>query len=131
MKKALKEPHKERDDEARLKAASLLQEGTVVGVLGLRKLESHLEPYLFTTPGELEKLDTSGKYAIAMVARRLLQKWSSGDLAVVAHGCDERHLIELAKRGRPRPRQSRGHRARLHQGRGKGMPLREALPATR
>jgi len=99
LKKALKEPQKERDDEARLKAASLLQEGTVVGVLGTRKLESHLEPYLFTSPGELERLDSSGKYAIAIVARRLLQQWSSGDLAVIAHGCDERHLIELAKRG--------------------------------
>jgi ferredoxin len=88
-----------RKQRVRDSAALLLGSGGVSGVLGLRRVADHVEPYLFTTVDELENLSVSGKYAIAGVARRLMLAWNDEALGVVARGCDERHLIELAKRG--------------------------------
>jgi ferredoxin len=89
---------KDREQEAREIASRLLCEGTIEGVLGLRKLQNHVEPYLFTNLKELEDLNISGRYAIAGVAQHLLTRWEEGKLGVIARGCDERHLIELSKK---------------------------------
>jgi formate dehydrogenase subunit beta len=88
-----------REEKAREVSIQSLTNGDVVGILGLRRVEEHVEPYLFTTVEELRDLTTSGKYSVVGVAHRLLTKWNEGNLAVVVKGCDERHFIELAKRG--------------------------------
>jgi len=80
-------------------ALDYLSEGGYSGVLALRRVEDHVEPYLFTSPNELDSLSISGRYPIAGVARRLFERWPEEKLVVVVRGCDERHMIELAKKG--------------------------------
>lgn len=93
-----KDLEKKREERAREIAVQLLESGKVDGVLGLHRIQDHVEPYLFTTAEELEDLNISGRYAIAGVAQRLLQRWEEGKLGVIARGCDERHFIELSKK---------------------------------
>ncbi len=89
---------RQRLENAREIARTLLESGEVVGVLGLRRTESHVEPYLFTSSEELDDLNISGRYAIARVAENLLRRWENGNIGIIIRGCDERHLIELSKK---------------------------------
>ena len=88
-----------RKRELRDSAGLLIGSGQVAGVLGLRRVSDHVEPYFFRTVEQLENLSVSGKYPIAGVARRLMVRWPDEALGIVARGCDERHLIELVKKG--------------------------------
>ncbi len=90
---------KQREETIRGIARALLESASVEGVLALRRVKEHVEPFLFTKPEELEELSLSGHYTIASVARRMCELWPQARLAVVVRGCDERHLIELAKKG--------------------------------
>lgn len=89
----------DRTEKARELAASLLMTDSVQGVLALLEIRDHVVPHLFTSREELSGLTVDGHYAIAGVAERLLERWAQGNIAVMARGCDERHLIELAKKG--------------------------------
>jgi formate dehydrogenase subunit beta len=86
------------EEQARRISLEVLSGGEVDGVLALLEIRDHVVPHLFTDVEDLEGLSVSGKYPIAGVAERLLQRWESGKIAVIARGCDERHLIELAKK---------------------------------
>ncbi len=90
---------KQKETTIREIARKMLQSGSVEGVLALRRVKEHVEPFLFTKPEELDELSLSGHYTIASVARRMGVLWPKARLAVVVRGCDERHLIELAKKG--------------------------------
>lgn len=87
-----------REEQARQIAGRLLADGSVDGVLALLHIRDHVVPHLFTSQEELGHLNISGHYPVAGVAERLLRKWDRGRIAVMARGCDERHLIELAKK---------------------------------
>ena len=84
-------------EKARVIAADLLESGAVDGILGLRRAEDHVEPYLFAKADDVSELDITGSYPVAGVVRRLLEMGNGETLGVIARGCDERHLIELAK----------------------------------
>lgn len=88
----------QREELARRIANRLLGDGVVGGVLALLKIRDHVVPHLFTEQEELAGINISGHYPIAGVAERLLKRWDRGRIAVIARGCDERHLIELAKK---------------------------------
>ena len=79
----------------------------------MRGKNGHVAPYLFTETGELESLAISShtgeiisRYFPSSRSQRykksilylLEQKYPSAKIGVVARGCDERALIELAKR---------------------------------
>jgi formate dehydrogenase (coenzyme F420) beta subunit len=87
-----------REEQARRVSRELLESGEVGGVLALLHIRDHVVPHLFTEAAELEDLSVSGHYPVAGVAERLLRRWDEGKIAVIARGCDERHLIEMAKK---------------------------------
>ncbi len=77
----------------------MLESGKVEGVLALRRVREHVEPFLFSRTDELEGLSLNGHYTIASVVHRMSLLWPQARMAVVVRGCDERHLIELSKKG--------------------------------
>jgi|NGEPerStandDraft_9_1074522.scaffolds.fasta_scaffold02693_2 formate dehydrogenase (coenzyme F420) beta subunit len=87
-----------REQQARRIARELIASGGMDGILGLLEIRDHQVPHLFTEVDELEGLDVSGRYPIAAIAERLLLKFETGRIGVIARGCDERHLIELEKK---------------------------------
>jgi len=87
-------------EEIRNKARELLEKKDADGVLGLRRgEEAVVAPHVFREPGEIDRLVTEPKWPLAKTAMRILQS-SPRDfrLAVVVRGCDDRALVELAKR---------------------------------
>ena len=84
----------------REKAETLLAAGQVGGVLGLgRDRFGVVQPRLFRSPGEAASLEIEPKWNLAKLALQLLRTEEGGfRLAVVCRGCDERALLELAKR---------------------------------
>lgn len=70
----------------------------IKGVLGLRKIHSNVQPYFFTDIEELKDIALSPKYPIAKIVKKLQQRYPDKKFGVVVRGCDERALIELAKR---------------------------------
>ena len=87
-----------KEEQARKISRELIAGGKVDGVLALLEIRDHVVPHLFTEEKELEGLSVSGRYPVAGVAERLLHRWEDGKIAVIARGCDERHLIELGKK---------------------------------
>jgi formate dehydrogenase subunit beta len=93
-------------EEVRELAGNWLESGRVDAVLGLRELDGRVAPHLFTDAGELDGLVLSPEYHIVYtcgqhrktVPRLLERENPGGKIGVVARGCDERALIELAKR---------------------------------
>jgi len=100
-------------DEVRRLAKKWLESGKVDAILGLRKKNSHVAPYLFTETSELDSLVISSpsgeiipRYFTASKSQRykknilylLEQKYPKAKIGVVVRGCDEKALIELAKR---------------------------------
>lgn len=92
------EEQNDRQEQARRVSRELLESGKVGGVLALLHIRDHVVPHLFTTKEELEDLSVSGHYPVAGVAERLLRRWENDKIAVIARGCDERHLIEMEKK---------------------------------
>ena len=83
------------EEQVRQIAVSLLREGKVAGVVGLKREHGQVGPHVFTVASELEHFVLLPKYAVSKLAIRLAPK--NRRLAIVARGCDERTLIELAK----------------------------------
>jgi ferredoxin len=86
--------------EIRIMSRELLERREVDGVLGLRQGEySIVEPHVFRDPEEIPLLVTEPKWPLAKMAMKVLRDAPEGfRLAVVARGCDDRALVELAKR---------------------------------
>ncbi|MGA9348537.1 MAG: 4Fe-4S binding protein [Anaerolineae bacterium] len=91
------EAHEILAEEVREIAGRLLLDGEVAGVLGLRCEHGHVAPHLFTTADSLTALALEPRYPLALVCRTILSRFPEGRLGVVARGCDERALIEMAK----------------------------------
>jgi len=71
------------------------------GVLGLKKNPVGAAPFLFRAAGQSADLDglvLDPRYPMALVLDRLLDSFPDARFGVVARGCDEWALIELAKR---------------------------------
>jgi len=93
-------------EEVRKLSNEWLETGKVDAILGLKEEDGHIAPHLFTKADELDSLVTSPKYPLLNTFRPLkrnilylIQKnHRNAKIGVVARGCDERALIELAKR---------------------------------
>jgi ferredoxin len=79
----------------------LLDSGRVDGVLALRQSGPATVPHLFLPGAELDDLALWPKYYLPKIADMLLSQCRNpldcGTLGMVARGCEERGLIELAK----------------------------------
>ena len=100
-------------EEVRQSAKKWLESKKVDAILGLKENNGHVSPYLFTKTEELDSLVISSntnevipRYFPSSKSQRykkniialLEQKYPNAKIGVVARGCDERALIELAKR---------------------------------
>ncbi|OQY25854.1 MAG: hypothetical protein B6I34_01305 [Anaerolineaceae bacterium 4572_32.1] len=68
------------------------------GVLALRADHGGAAPHLFEPGDDLGDLVTEPRYPMSLILDTLGDAWPEARLGVVARGCDERGLIELAKR---------------------------------
>jgi len=68
------------------------------GVLALRADHGGAAPHLFLPGDDLADLVVTPRYPMALTLDMLLDAWPEARLGVVARGCDERAVIELAKR---------------------------------
>lgn len=84
-----------------------LEDKEVDVIFGLKEQDGYIAPYLFTDASELGNLTISTQCRLCYTCRpskenilSLMQrKEPNTKIGVVARGCDERALIELAKRG--------------------------------
>ncbi len=72
--------------------------GDVEGVLALRRTSGHVAPHLFREKDELDELAVSPKYPLPGTLRLIQAQHPEARLAIVCRGCEERGLIEMAKR---------------------------------
>ncbi len=77
--------------------SGLLIDKQVGGVVGLFSNHNHVGPFLFTSIDELSGLVLEPRYPLALDCRTIFSNFSGGRLGVIARGCDERALIEMAK----------------------------------
>lgn len=85
-------------EEVKAKVKALLDKDDIKGVLGLKMLHSHVQPHLFSNEEELKDLTLNPKYSLPKIVKLLQRKYPNEKIGVVARGCDERGMIELAKR---------------------------------
>jgi len=79
----------------------------VDAVFGLKEQGGYIAPYLFTDANELDNLTLSTDYRLCYTCRpskeNILSLMQRGEpnikIGIIARGCEERALIELAKRG--------------------------------
>ncbi len=76
--------------------AELLDE--VEGVIALRNISGHVAPHLFRDKEELEELAIYPKYSMPAILRLIQTAHPEAKLGMVCRGCEERGLIEMAKR---------------------------------
>lgn len=70
----------------------------VDGVVALRNTSGHVAPHLFRGRQELEELAVSPKYPLPTTLRLIQAAHPEARLGIVCRGCEERGLIEMAKR---------------------------------
>lgn len=88
----------ERLKELRNEIVKILPE--VGGVLALRHHRHFTSPHLFKIAGNLDSLTIDQKYPLPSIVKKLQEEYPGETLAVVCRGCEERGLIEMAKRSR-------------------------------
>jgi formate dehydrogenase subunit beta len=71
---------------------------TTDGVLALRNTSGQVAPYLFLERQELDELALSPKYPLPGVLRLIQSEHPEAQLGIVCRGCEERGLVEMAKR---------------------------------
>ncbi len=79
-------------------ASQLLVNGQVDSVLGLGEQHGDVGPCLFQSEDDLASLVLEPRYPLANVYKLIQTRFPNGRLGVVVRGCDERALIEMAKR---------------------------------
>ena len=72
--------------------------GKLDGVIALRKTSGQVAPHLFTKEEELDDLALSPKYPTPSILRLIQTAHPEAKLAIVCRGCEERGLVEMAKR---------------------------------
>jgi len=73
------------------------------GVVGLRQTDAAVAPYLFREGDDLSLMVLEPRYPLSSVISFLQKQFPEGRFGVVARGCDERALIEMAKRNQVDP----------------------------
>jgi formate dehydrogenase subunit beta len=68
------------------------------GVLALRETSGYVAPHLFREQDELDDLAISPKYPLPATLRLIQTAHPQAKLGIVCRGCEERGLIEMAKR---------------------------------
>lgn len=89
-------------EQLRSVVRQLLGKGEVEGVLALKKGNCGIAPHLFKKGDDLSTLTLDTGYPLALVCKTIHSHRPDAKLGVVARGCDERALIELAKRNQVR-----------------------------
>jgi formate dehydrogenase subunit beta len=74
----------------------LLEE--VEGVVALRTTSGQVAPHFFRDPEELDELAISPRYPLPATLRLIQTAHPEAKLGIVCRGCEERGLIEMAKR---------------------------------
>jgi len=88
-------------------AKKWLADKEVDAIFGLKEQDGYIAPHLFTDANELDNLVLSNQHRICYTCRpskenilSLMQgREPNTKIGIVARGCDERALLELAKRG--------------------------------
>lgn len=70
----------------------------VDGVIALGNTSGHVAPRLFQERDEVDELAVSPKYPLPAILRLIQTAHPEAKLGVVCRGCEERGLIEMAKR---------------------------------
>jgi formate dehydrogenase subunit beta len=83
-------------DQLRQVIAERLPE--LAGVVALRKSSEGVAPHLYRRGDDLSELEIAPRYPLMTVVSRLQKAFPAVRLGVVARGCDERALVEMAKR---------------------------------
>ena len=73
------------------------------GVVGLRQTGADVAPYLFREGDDLLQMVLEPRYPLASVVSFLQKQYPQARFGIVARGCDERALIEMAKRNQIDP----------------------------
>ena len=85
-------------EEVKTKVKALLDSKDVKGVLGLAMIHSHVQPYFFIKGEELKDMVLNPKYSMPKIVKMLQEHYPKVKFGIVARGCDEKGMIELAKR---------------------------------
>jgi ferredoxin len=86
-------------DKVRQIIGDLLSSGKAEAVLSLADVHGNVQPYLYKKSADMDNLALWPKYSMAPIIQSIQAKDADIKLAVVARGCDDRALVELAKRG--------------------------------
>jgi ferredoxin len=81
-------------DEIRAVVASQLE--ALDGVVALAEQDGRVVPHLFVRGEDLRSLALEPRYPLALVAREIAKRHPEARLGMVARGCQERALVELA-----------------------------------
>ena len=82
--------------EIRARVAEILKE--IDGVVGIRKTETGVAPYLFIQGDNLDELVMGPRYPVSKTASNLQKRFKEANIGIIARGCDVRALVEMAKR---------------------------------
>jgi ferredoxin len=85
-------------EEARRVVGDVLAKGEVDGVLCLREADGAVGPHYYKEGDDLADLVLTPKYALPLVLRWFHQHSPDTGVGAVLRGCEERALVELAKR---------------------------------
>lgn len=85
-------------DKVRQIISDLLDKGEVDAVLALANEHGNVQPYLYKKGDILDNLALWPKYSMGPIVQSIQDTDPALKLAVVARGCDDRALVELAKR---------------------------------
>ena len=80
----------------RVREAVVARLETLDGVIALAEEHANVAPQLFTSEDDLTNLVLEPRYPLALTVHHLLKRHPEARLGVVARGCDERSLVELA-----------------------------------
>jgi formate dehydrogenase (coenzyme F420) beta subunit len=86
-------------DKVRQLVVDLLDSGRADAVLALANVHANVQPYLYKKGDSLDSLALWPKYSMGPILKSIQAAQPDMKLAVVARGCDDRALVELAKRG--------------------------------
>jgi ferredoxin len=87
------------EDKIRIISRELLESGRITGLLALISDKAGARPGFLQSPEEVSSLVLEPTYLLAPLVRALQAMDSKATLGIVARGCDERALVELAKAG--------------------------------
>ena len=85
-------------EKVRQLIGDLLNSGEAEAVLALAKEHGNVQPYLYKKNDGLDNLALWPKYSMGPILQSIQAANPDMKLAVVARGCDDRALVELAKR---------------------------------